>query len=258
MHIEQKRFVKLAWVIGILLGSVCIAQPTVRNAGIPELLTQLHSADWAKRAEAYRQLRSDSGALATGQVRGELLILLDRENKVTETTLRDSNEQVGVSEKYGEEYSEYVSELGETVESFANWSDPRQVCIFVHEAYNPESRFASEIASHGKLAIPCLLQMYGSDVGLMRAEAAAVIVQALARPVEGVLDQATIRDAKQVVLNGLRDPSDAVRTDTIEALGAFGGQDMIPALRQVAERPGSGNTADAMKAIAAIEKRSGR
>jgi hypothetical protein len=84
------------------------------------------------------------------QVREALLDLLDRENQLIESTLRDSHRQVGVSAKYGEDYGEYVDQLAETVDPFANWNDSRQVCIFVHESYNAESRFAAKIAAHAR------------------------------------------------------------------------------------------------------------
>jgi hypothetical protein len=103
-----------------------------------------------------------------------------------------------------------------------------KVCIFVHEFYNPESRFATKIATHGKVALPCLMQMYGSDVGLVRAEAEPVIAQALAKTAG--LDEKTIRAAKALILRALHDPEEADRINTIEALKSFGGVDMIPAI----------------------------
>ncbi len=179
--------------------------------------------------------------------------------------MRNSNEQVGASDKYGEEYSEYVGELGETVDSFADWNDARQVCIFVHESYNPESRFAAKIATHGNVALPCLIHMYGSDVELTRAEAAPLIVQTLAKTPIDNLDPKTILAAKQFVLKALHDPSEAVRIDTVEALGSFGGEDMIPALKQIVETDPAAPAANgdsirkwAGEAIAAIEKRASR
>jgi hypothetical protein len=138
-------------------------------------------------------------ALSSRQVHEGLLKLLDSENRLVESVNRDSAGP-SVDEKYGEEYTEYLGELGETVGRIANWNDPRQVCIFVHESYDPESRFAAEIAAHGKIALPCLMQMFGSDVGLVRAEAAPVVVQALARTTG--LDEQTIQAAKGLGFEG--------------------------------------------------------
>jgi hypothetical protein len=197
------------------------------------------------------------------QVQEALLDLLDRENQLIESTLRDSHGQVGVSDKYGEDYGEYVAQLDETIDSFANWSDSHQVCIFVHESYNPESRFAAKIAAHASVAVPCLIQMYSSDVGLTRAEAAPVLVQAWAKGGKQ-LDSALSERTKQIILTALHDPDEAVRSHTISALEKFGGQDMIPALKQVAETDPSPEVQGhsirkrAEQAIVAIQKRVGQ
>jgi hypothetical protein len=106
------------------------------------------------------------------------------------------------------------------------------------------------------------MQMFGSDVGLVRAEVAPVIVQALAKT--GGLDEKTIQAAKGLILKALHDPEEADRINTIEALKSFSGEDMIPALRQVAESDlapevnGHSIRKWAVEAIAAIEKRTGR
>jgi hypothetical protein len=229
-----------------------------RSAGAP--LTGLRSENWSERAEAFERLRSDPNVLSDPKVQESLLSLLDRENHLMESTLHDSQGQVGVSDKYGEGFGEYVDELGDAVESFGNWNDPRQVCIFVHEAYNPDSRFAAKIASHANVSAPCLIQMYGSDVGLIRAEASAVLVQALGKS-KSQINLPTTQEVKQVVRKALRDPDDSVRSFTVRALGEFGEEDMIPALQQVADADPSpevqGHTIrkSATDAIASIQKR---
>jgi hypothetical protein len=49
------------------------------------------------------------------------------------------------------------------------------------------------------------------------------------------LDAATIEDIQQITLSALKDPSEEVKIPTVKALERFGGADMIPALRVVAE-----------------------
>lgn len=223
-----------------------------------ELLRQLHHAQWAERAEAYEKLRSDSKVLSDHRVQEELLNLLGRETGYIRRKAGDP-EPDDIPDEQGEAFVEYVGALGDTVDSFADWNDPRQVCLLVHEAYNPDSRFAAKIAARGEIALPCLMQMFASEVGLVRAEAAPVIVQALAKTAG--LDLKTIQAAKQLILKALRDREEAVRINTVEALGSFGEQDMIPALRQVAETDPAQAVGGypirkwAAKAIAAIEKR---
>jgi hypothetical protein len=225
---------------------------------------KLHSAAWKDRSEAYEQLRSNPATLSSPKVRTNLLDLLDRENQLVEST----NHMAGASvdEKYGEAYAEYLGELGDTVDTFADWNDPRQVCIFVHEPYNPESKLGSKIAAHAKIAMPCLLKMSSSDVGADRAESIAVLVQALAKG-KGDVESRYVQAAKQQILRGLHDQDPVVRGETVIALGAFGETDMIPALQEVANSdPGSeirseDNTQwfpireEALKAIDEIEKR---
>lgn len=262
MGLGVRNFMRPALLVSIIGGAViCLGQQSPpRKLDIGLLLTQLHSDEWKVRAEAYRQLGSDHTVLSVPNVKEALLNLLDREDQLTESTLRDSHEQMGVSGKYGEEFAEYVAELGETVDSFANWNDPRQVCVLVNQSYNPGSKFAAEIASHAVVAVPCLLSMYKHDEGLTRAEAAAVLVQSLAKA-GNQLDSRMIVMVRQVIVTALRDPSDAVRSSTVRALGKFGGPDMIPALLQVAasdpspEYQGHSIRREAADAIAEIGKR---
>jgi hypothetical protein len=244
-----------------LATAVCSAQQPVNSkAPIPDLVT-LSSDQWMERAKAYEQLRSDSTTLHRREVQAALLNLLDHENHVVESALRESHEQAGASAKYGEEYGEYVSELIQSVDSFANWNDPRQVCIFVRAPYDPGSRFAAKIASHAKVSAPCLAQMYSSDLGVLRGNAAAVLVRALANRGK-TIDAGTVSNVRQIILGALHDSQEGVRIQTINALGRFGNEDIVPALRQVAEADpapglqGHSVKTQAARAIAAIEKRS--
>jgi hypothetical protein len=213
-----------------------------------------------ERARAYEKLRSNPAALRDRKVRTALLDLLDRENRVVESTLRESREQVGASGKYGEEYGEYLGELSQSVDAFADWNNPRQVCIFVQEPDNPDSRFAAKIAAHAKVSAPCLVEMYGNDLGVVRGKAASVLVQALASPKQD-LDARTVRQIREIVWRALHDSHESVRSETVAALGRFGEQDMLPALKEVAdtdpgpEVQGHSVREQAVKAIAAIEKR---
>jgi HEAT repeat protein len=105
--------------------------------------------------------------------------------------------------------------------------------------------------------------MYHSDVSLTRAEAAPVLVQALSKA-KGQLDAKTAQIARRAVLQALRDPKEVVRINTVEALGDVGGEDMIPALKEVVEKDNSPDVSGhsirkrAAEAIAAIQKRVGQ
>jgi HEAT repeat protein len=226
-------------------------QKPPQKTDIDALLPQLRSSDNGLRAQAYEQLKSDPAALQSATVKTALLDLLDRENSVNESAIR---EHVGISDKYGEGYTEYAYTLGETVASHVNWNDPHQVCMVVR-GFVPENA----IADHAKAAIPCLLQEARSDLGLVRGRAVAVLVRALARG-RNNLDASMIEAAQQVIRGALHDPEVVVRTDAVEALERFGGEDMIPALKVVAETDPDPSEHYAMRkwaaeAIAAIQER---
>ncbi|MFY9908993.1 MAG: HEAT repeat domain-containing protein [Candidatus Sulfotelmatobacter sp.] len=99
-----------------------------------------------------------------------------------------------------------------------------------------------------------------------RAEAIPVLVQALANG-KGDVETRYIQSAKQQILKGIHDRDAVVRGETVIAPGAYGGADMIPALKEVARSdPGSDTRTDnlmewfpireeAAKAIAEIETR---
>jgi hypothetical protein len=234
-------------------------QDPTATPSVDALLTRLHAEQWTTRAGAYGRLRLNATALVRTDVRRALLELLDRENHVGESTLRESHEMVGTSGKYGEEHSEYVGELRQTVDSFVDWADPRQVCILAHSGYNPNSVFAGTIATHGKVAAGCLIQMADSDLGAVRMQAAPVLVEIMAT--FGALDVKTTRVARQVVLRALRDPNSSVQMFTIFAMRDYAAPDMIPALRSLAIAASQPNEHDASirkwttEAIAAIQKR---
>ncbi len=239
---------------------VCIGQqPPLRRASQSNILRALVSADWTARARAYEKLRSDPAELRQPKVRTALLDLLNRENHELEQALRESHEQIGASGKFGEGYGQYIAELGETVDTFADWNDPRQVCIFVREAYDPSSQFAAKIAAHSSVSVPCLREMYASDLGVLRGGAAAVLVRMLGHSQD--LNAETAAQIREIILHALHDLEPSVRSDTVNALGKFGGQDMLPALRQVAETDsapevqGHSVRMQAVKAIMAIERR---
>ena len=243
-----------------MVASICAAQPATKPS-VDQLLRQLHRAQWADRAEAYEKLSSDPRALHDRRVQKELLDLLGRESGYIRSKPGDP-EPDDIPDERNEAFAEYLGYLGDTVDSFADWNDPNQVCLLVHQDYDPESPFAAEIAAHGKTTLPCLMQRFGSDIGLVRAEVAPVIVQVLAKTAG--LDEKTIQAAKALIFKALRDPEEADRLNTIEALKSFGGEDVIPALKQIAETDPAAPAANgdsirkwAAEAIAAIEKRAG-
>lgn len=111
MRLKPGNLRTLVMTAGILASLICRAQEDSAKPSQTKLLKQLRSNQWTDRAQAFDKLRSGSKAVSSHQVQEGLLDLLDREDRLIESTLRNSNEQVGASDKYGEEYSEYVGEL---------------------------------------------------------------------------------------------------------------------------------------------------
>ena len=253
-------------VAGILEPAIGYAQQsTAGPSSTSVLLAGLHSANWEERANAYGQLRADKSALSRQDVRRSLLDLLDREDKLMQSGLRGRGAAVNVDDTYGEAFDIYVAELGETVASFADWTDSNQVCILVQQAFHPESPFAAKLATQGKVVADCLIQMYRNrSMGHFRSQAPPVLAEMLWARSQSRLDVATSRAARGVILTALQDSDEWVRSETVTALGKVAGADMIPALEQVAATDPAIDNVDhsfwirrlAAVAIADIRKRS--
>lgn len=226
-------------------------QHSPHDSDIDALLVRLRSSNGGDRDVAFYQLRSDPVALRSAKVQSALLSLLDRENHEA-----DAGMHIGEGEGYGE----YISDLLGTVDNFADWNDQHQVCILVNAGATPESPLAAETAVRMKKAIPCLLEM---SKGTNRVIAVPMLVEAVAKS-KDKLDFGTAQTVRNVILNALRDSDEAVRVFTVDALGKFGGEDVIPALKTVAttdpspEVQGHSIRKSAASAIAAIQNRAGQ
>ena len=220
----------------LAVGSDCSGQqPTTNKPSLGVLLERLHSEDEVQRSKAFEALRSNPKTLESQEVRAALIELLDRENQQLDAKLLQAqNSQDAEKDNVESEgYAEYYGYLLDTVDSFADWNDPRQACILVNAGSSPDSTFATEVAIHGKTTIPCLIRRSQSAVGMNRAVAIPVLVQALAKQ-KNNLDSGTVEKARQIVLKALRDSNEGVRSFTVLALSTFGEEDMVPALKDVA------------------------
>jgi len=234
-----------------------------RNA----LLSQLRSNNWQERAAAAEKLIVDRDALRSDQVKIALIDLLERENQVIESTLRESNGQEGVSVKYGEGFSEYYSALLGAVDQVADSSDKRTLDGLTRSAYNPDSQFALKLASYGSAVVPTLLELANSDVGPRRASAVALLSQILKRDKMRTDHMSTdiYQQVKGVLVRGLGDDDVGVRIQAARGLGEVGDKDAIPLLERLAQNdPASAPAAErgkkkfpvrdeAFKALSAIK-----
>lgn len=236
---------------------------TSNKTGITALLAKFHSTKESEREEAFEQLRSNPANLQNLRVRTALLGLLNRENHELDSQLAEAQKKGYPDEGDNEGYAEYYSDLLGIVDSFADWNDPRQACILADGAYNDDSAFAAKIVAHARVTVPCLIKKSQSAISMNRAATVPVLIQALAKA-KDALDLETVQAIRQIVLRALQDPDEAVRAFTVNALGTYGAEDMIPALRKVAkEDPAPGEDGQSIRtsaaeAIAAIEKRSSK
>jgi hypothetical protein len=247
-----------ACVTAAAWGQQSVSKPSVRD-----LLAKLHSLNDQERLQAFEALRSDPGNLKNPEVRAELINLLDRENRYLDSQLEEAQTKGYPDEGDNEGFAETYSDLLETVDSFADWNDPRVACFLADAAYNDGSAFAEKVARHWRTTIPCLLKASQSQISMSRATTIPVLAEALARAKESI-DPAVARTARDIILRALQDPDEAVRSFTVVALGTYGDEGMIPALKMVAsndpspEVEGHSIRKSAAEAILQIQKRAGQ
>ena len=158
------RFLHRYAVIGALAGlSLAGAQDPILV-----LLAQMESQNWVERSKALEQIVKVPGALQQPVVRSVLLSRLDTENQIIRQTLRDSHDQRGVSDVYGEDYGEYVDALGDAVEAFVDWEDSATLRILAQQAFNEDSKFAERLARYADRILPVLVEDSKSDSSTIR------------------------------------------------------------------------------------------
>jgi len=185
-----------------------------------QLLAKLNSSDWS---EALEQVRSDPVALSDPKIKTALIDLLERDNR----------EPV-----HGEEegYAEDRSWLADTAAKVVDWSNPHQVCVLANSVALPD-----ELADHAKVAVPCLLRRlkyginrYAPGPDISRGSVVAMLIQSFAKG-QDELDSTTKNTIREITLKALRGTDVGMKIETVKALEKFGGEDMIPALKIVAE-----------------------
>ena len=191
-------------------------QASAQKSSPAMLLKQLNSDEPVVRNDALKELRRNPAALRDTRIKSTLVKLLDRENHVP----LDSDD---------EGYAEYVGWLTEAVVKVVDWNDQAQVCILANTVYLPK-----ELADHAKTSVPCLFQAFKVASDRHRGSVMASIASAFAKVRSGP-DHVTSQEIQQTMLAELNDPDAKVRSATAWIIGQSGGEDMIPALKAVAE-----------------------
>jgi len=181
------------------------------------LLLLLRSNNWEQRAEAFNKLNLPKAAIESTEVKNALVDLLERENLLVETTLRESGGQTGVSAKYGEKYSEYYSHLLGIVESTADQGETRVLSVLVRSAYSPESPFALKLTRRGEEIVPILIDLSESTVSITRGRAFMMLGQ-VATGLRNKIPGRTMAQIREALTRGSSDNDENARTQAIQAL----------------------------------------
>lgn len=219
-----------------------MAAPQRSLPKISEATRKLSSPDPNERAAAFVQLEK-AGALNAPDATEILLNLLDRENQLVESTLRESKEEFGVSSKYGEDYAEYLAALLGACSERCDKSSPRTALVLASATHTPSGDFFEEfVREYGKAVLPMMLEKARSDLSIFRTEAVQTLgAILLAHPTLTAPQKANIRN---VVIAATRDDSIAVRYGAVQTLGCIGTASDVEVLSTLAERD-SGRDVDA-------------
>jgi HEAT repeat protein len=237
--------------IVISYSAVCLmlSLPALAQSGhaSQELLRQLQASDWSQRASAFESLQRRPGTFADKQNAGALMALLQHEDRVVASTLRESHGKIAVADKYGEEYGEYYTALSEACFRYCDKK------AFLELIFQEERSDVSEVRND---AIRTLGQLARPDQGftteqraLMTAKLAEdardrtsfLIREAAVRSIATVVhsDRALLPHHDQIhtaITAATGDTYLAVRQAAVQALGDFGDATDVPLLRRIAER----------------------
>ncbi|MGE0129645.1 MAG: hypothetical protein AB7U82_16320 [Blastocatellales bacterium] len=203
-------------IVGLVITGVVLATNS-QDQNKELLLRQLRSDSWEQRAEAFNKLNLSDIAEKSTEVKAAMIDLLELENLLIETTLRESGGYRGVSARYGERYSEYYSQLLSLVETVADREDPRVLSVLVRSAYNPESPFASKLTKSGEKVAPMLIALSKSDIAMTRGKAFAMLGQVIAKR-QGQMSLRTMAQIREVLTQGASDSDENARKQAIQAL----------------------------------------
>lgn len=184
-----------------------------------KIRSELLSADWSERANAMVQL----ARLDSVEARHELIRLLGRENQLDRSSQRGGQHY---AEDRGEEYIEYVGQLGDLVLRFADDPNyPEALYVLVEEAGSPDGYFSRWLAGHGEaVTIPIVTSLSKSDLWQDRELAIGVSAEMLSREKGQSMKMSNDHRMllKQIVHEGATDSNDAVKYQSIQAMIKIG------------------------------------
>lgn len=230
-----------SWIVlGVLVVSTSLAGVQA-TAPLDRALAGLHSPDYTARAKSLDTLKgmfdADPTLLNKPVVQQAVIELLERENA---TIIANYRSGAGSSEDYGEWYAGPVAEtVLEVLPHLPPKTRPRMITAMVNGSYNPESRWAQDLALHGEEVVPDVLALAKSDDVPSRWNAYALMVELLKGHQAGTLQPplaaASVPAVQRALRDGLRDRDVTCRRRVVDALVAVGDRDAIPLLSKLAQ-----------------------
>ena len=213
--------------------------PLTGTAEVDAVLDSLRQPDpdkWWEGVGRLNQLFDRDSALLDNPAVYETVVALVR----SETAVIDANFRNGVStdEGFGEDYSVMLETATRVLRAGAPDTRRALLAALVKAVYNPDSRFAKELASYGELVVEPALELTHTDMDPDRWNAYAMLGEILRadRTHELKVPLATGSAARlRVALRGgLRDPEIVTRRETVNAIVAAEDREAIPLLKELA------------------------
>ncbi len=260
----------LSGVSLLIVSKPCVAQaPPITST----LTQQLDSPNWAERSEAFVKLGQTPSTWVSPTMAAALLRLLQREDKFIASTLRASNGKVGVSDKYGEGFSEYYAELFDTCLRYCDKQGLLSQLLVGARNGSPVQGTAIDMlgivrnrgfSDRQRSSIDSALIASASYGGsfMVRLSGLSAINEAL--NARSPIDIASRQRMHEVVVAAVSDKNVGVRETAVGVLGAFRDSADLTLLRMLSERDTTTSInhgkvqypirAQAMKAIQKIQR----
>jgi hypothetical protein len=205
---------------------------------------QLRSADWGQRAKALEALRSKPALFAAPGMAATLLQSLGREMEVIRATLRESRGAVGVSEKYGEGFGEYYSELFEACLTYCE--NQGLLALMLRDARNGSEAQSSAVEllgvvrnhatflpQHRRVIDSALVAAATFPESFMVRSAGLTALGNVLQANRSVAPEDKLR-MRGAIVGATKDAYSSVRMAAVSALGDLRDPNDLPLLRQIA------------------------
>ena len=225
---------RILTVLVAMIGLMSFAHQLMAQRAPDDLLADLKSGNWGKRADAMTGLAQNPGHLAMPTVRLELRELLSRETKLIEDLLRQGDG--GAAARYGEGFSEYYSELLSAVYRTSNLRDPQGLKVLAGSSYNPDSPFAQDLSdAGGALLIPIAMELLKNDLDPRVWNGLGLLGRLYEKRDVHKFSTSTAQGLKDAIIGKTGVARSSIRTQAVRILGQIGTRSDLPLLRRIAE-----------------------